>query len=243
VQLREADVKQETDSARARAGQAGPLAEAKATQEVIQEQTKLAELEAARKAKELLATTVRPAEAEAEAVVKRAEGDRQAAIAAAQAEAEKVRLHGEAEASIIYKTGEAEASALEMRAEAYKHFNDAAVLATILRDLPAVVGAAAEPISRIDNLTVLSTDGASEIVRTATTNLSQAGYAIKGLTGIDIPQVFGNALDNANLTGSAEERAIRARTEPDNKTELDVNVTTSEAGEPSSAASDEEPPA
>jgi flotillin len=242
VQLREADVKQETDSARARAGQAGPLAEAKATQEVIQEQTKLAELEAARKAKELLATTVRPAEAEAEAVVKRAEGDRQAAIAAAQAEAEKVRLHGEAEASIIYKTGEAEASALEMRAEAYKHFNDAAVLATILRDLPAVVGAAAEPISRIDNLTVLSTDGASEIVRTATTNLSQAGYAIKGLTGIDIPQVFGNALDNANLTGSAEERAIRARTEPDNKTELDVNVTTSEAGE-SSAESDEEPPA
>ena len=38
-------------------------------------------------AKELLATTVRPAEADAEAVVKRAQGDREAAIAAAQAEA------------------------------------------------------------------------------------------------------------------------------------------------------------
>ena len=242
VQLREADVKQETDRARANAGQAGPLAAAKATQEVVEEQTKLALLEADRTAKELLTSTVRPAEAEAEAVVKRADGDRLAAIAAAEAEAEKVRLQGEAEATVIRKQGEAEAAALEMRAEAYKHFNDAAVLATILRDLPKVVGAAAEPIGQIDNLTVLSTDGASEIVRTATTNLSQANHAIKGLTGIDIPQVFGNALDNANLTGSAEERAIRSR-EPDTRAELDVNVTTNEAGESASTEVDEEPQA
>lgn len=213
VKLRDADVQRETDAARARADQSGPLASAKATQEVTQEQTRLAELEAERKAKELLATTVRPAEADAEAVIRRAEGDRQAAIAKAQAEAEKVRLQGEAEATVIHKTGEAEAAALEMRAEAYRHFNDAAVLATILRDLPNVVGAAAEPISRIDNLTVLSTDGASEIVRTATTNLSQASHAIKGLTGVDIPQVFTNALDNTGLTGSSSDRAIRARVE------------------------------
>ncbi len=229
VQLREADVKQETDQARARAGQAGPLAEAKATQEVVREQTKLAELAADRKAKELLATTVRPAEAEAEAIVKRADGDRLAAIAAAQAEAEKVRLHGEAEATVIHAQGKAEAAALEMRAEAYKHFNDAAILATILRDLPNVVRAAAEPIGNIDNLTVLSTDGASEIVRTTTTNLTQASHAIESLTGINVAQVFNNALDNANLTGTDEERAIRARTEPDTTAEIDVNVSTSDA--------------
>jgi flotillin len=231
VRLREADVKKETEAAHARADQSGPLAEAKATQEVVQEQTKLAELAADRKAKELLTTTVRPAEADAEAVVKRAEGDREAAIAAAQADAEKVRLQGEAEATVIRKQGEAEAAALEMRADAYKHFNDAAILATILRDLPKVVGAAAEPIGNIENLTVLSTDGASEIVRTTTSNLTQAGQAIKGLTGIDIPEVFSNALDNANLTGSSEERAIRARTEPDTTAEIDVNVTTDAAGE------------
>ena len=229
VKLRDADVKKETEAAHAQADQSGPLAEAKATQEVMKEQTRLAELEAERKAKELLTTTVRPAEADAEAVVKRAEGDRAAAIAAAQADAEKVRLQGEAEATVIHKQGEAEAAALEMRAEAYRHFNDAAVLATILRDLPKVVSAAADPIGQIDNLTVLSTDGASEIVRNATTNLTQAGHAIKGLTGIDIPQVFGNALDNANLTGTDEERAIRARTEPDTTAEINVNVTTDSA--------------
>jgi len=229
VQLRQADVKQETDKARSVAGQAGPLAEAKATQEVVEEQTKLAELAADRTAKELLASTVRPAEADAEAVIKRAEGDRQAAIAAAQADAERVRLQGEAEAIVIHKQGEAEAAALEMRAEAYRHFNDAAVLATILRDLPNTVRAAAEPIGQIDNLTVLSTDGASEIVRTTTSNLTQTSAAIENLTGINIASVFGNALDNANLTGTAEERAIRARAVPDTTAEVDVNVTTEEA--------------
>ena len=245
VQLRDADVKQETDRARAQAGQSGPLAEAKATQEVVQEQTKLAELAAERKAKELLASTVRPAEAEAEAVVKRADGDRLAAIAAAQAEAEKVRLQGEAEATVIQKQGQAEAAALEMRAEAYKHFNDAAVLATILRDLPNTVRAAAEPIGQIDNLTVLSTDGASEIVRTTTSNLTQASAAIENLTGINMANVFTNALDNANLTGSAEERAIRAR-EPDTVAEVDVNVTTdADAGQAADdvSAEEEEPKA
>jgi flotillin len=242
VKLRAADVKNETDAASARADQSGPLSQAQATQEVIQEQTKLAVLEAERKAKELLATTVRPAEAEAEAVVKRAEGDRAAAIAMAQAEAEKVRLHGEAEALIIHKTGEAEASALEMRAEAYRHFNDAAILATILRDLPSVVSAAADPIGKIDNLTVLSTDGASELVRNAATNLTQAGHAIKGLTGIDIPQVFSNALDNANLTGSSADRAIRARTKTPPAEDHDAIPGAGDAVAEETAPEDEERP-
>ncbi len=126
-----------------------------------------------------------------------------------------------------------------MRAEAYQHFNDAAILATILRDLPKVVSAAADPIGQIDNLTILSTDGASEIVKTATTNLTEAGAAIKGLTGIDIPQIFGNALENANLTGTDEERAIRAR-EPDTRAEIDVNVTTDPAADAAEPVTPEE---
>ena len=242
VKLRDADVKKETEAAHARADQSGPLAAAQATQEVVQEETKLAELAADRKAKELLTSTVRPAEAEAEAVVKRAEGDRAAAIAAEQADAEKVRLQGEAEATVIHKQGEAEAAALEMRAEAYRHFNDAAVLATILRDLPNTVRAASEPIGNIDNLTVLSTDGASDIVRTATTNVTQASTALEALTGINLAQVFGNALENANLTGTSEERALRASVEPDTTAEVDLNVTTNEAAEGSSVEAEEEPP-
>lgn len=241
VALREADVKKETAAAHARADQSGPLAEAKATQEVVREQTQLAELAAERKAKELLTTTVRPAEADAEAVIKRAEGDRAAAIAAAQAEAEQVRLYGEAEAKIVAKKGEAEAAALEMRAEAYHHFNDAAILATILRDLPAIVNAAAEPIGKIDNLTVLSTDGASEIVRTATTNLTQAGHAIKGLTGIDIPEVFTGALDAAGIAGSDSDAALSPRElAPDEPEALRPQVAAGTDGAPTAPEADDD---
>src|ERR687895_206890 len=69
VSLRRADVELQTAAAEARAAQSGPLAQAEATQEVVRKQTELAELEAARKQQELIAATVRPAEADAEAVV------------------------------------------------------------------------------------------------------------------------------------------------------------------------------
>ncbi len=67
VSLRRAETETQTAAANARAAQAGPLAEAEATQEVTRKQTELAQLEAARTQQELVATTVRPAEAEAEA--------------------------------------------------------------------------------------------------------------------------------------------------------------------------------
>src|ERR687895_1715395 len=109
VSLRRAEVETLTAAAEARAAQSGPLAQAQAQQEVIRRQTELADLEAARKQKELLASTVRPAEADAEAVVRRAEGERQARIAAAQADAERAKLAGEAEAAVLRVKGEAQA--------------------------------------------------------------------------------------------------------------------------------------
>ena len=98
VSLRRAETETQTAAAEARAAQAGPLAEAEATQEVMRKQTELADLEAARKEKELLTSTVRPAEADAAAQIRRAEGEKQSRIAAAQADAERVKLAGEAQA-------------------------------------------------------------------------------------------------------------------------------------------------
>ncbi len=227
VLLRRAETEMQTSAAQARAGQAGPLAQAEAEQEVVRRQTELALLAAARTEKELLASTVRPAEAEAEAVVRRAEGDKQARIAVAQAEAERMklagqaeaavtvtkgeaqarvvtvnaqaeaertRLEGNAEAGITFTQGEAEAKALAMRAEAYKQFNEAAVLQTVLSYLPQIVRAAAEPMSRIGSMTVLSSDGASDVVRTATRTVAEAGATMKGLTGLDLPALIAQAM-------------------------------------------------
>jgi len=194
VSLREAETKTQVAAAQARADQAGPLAQAEATQEVVRKQTELAQLEADRKEKELLSTTVKPAAAEAQAVIARAEGAKRARIASAEADAETTRLEGGAEAQIVLTKGEAEAKALAMRADAYKQFNEAAIIQTVLSALPDIVRAAAEPMGHIDSLTVLSSDGASDIVKNATRAMVESTTAIKGLTGLDVPSLVGGAL-------------------------------------------------
>ncbi|MDQ6878923.1 MAG: SPFH domain-containing protein [Candidatus Dormibacteraeota bacterium] len=194
VALREAETKMQVAAAQARADQAGPLAQAEAQQEVVRKQTELAQLEADRKEKELLSSTVKPAAAEAQAVIAKAEGDKRAKIASAEADAETTRLEGGAEAQIVLTKGEAEAKALAMRADAYKQFNEAAIIQTVLAALPDIVRAAAEPMGHIDSLTVMSADGASDIVKNATRAMIESTTAIKGLTGLDVPNLIGGAL-------------------------------------------------
>jgi flotillin len=194
VALREAETKTQVAAAQARADQAGPLAQAEAQQEVVRKQTELAQLEADRKEKELLSSTVKPAAADAQAVIAKAEGDKRARIASAEADAETTRLEGGAEAQIVLTKGEAEAKALAMRADAYKQFNEAAIIQTVLSALPDIVRAAAEPMGHIDSLTVMSADGASDIVKNATRAMVESTTAIKGLTGLDVPNLIGGAL-------------------------------------------------
>ena len=81
-----------------------------------------------------------------------------------------------------------------MRADAYKQFNEAAIIQTVLAALPDIVRAAAEPMGHIDSLTVMSADGASDIVKNATRAMIESTTAIKGLTGLDVPNLVGGAL-------------------------------------------------
>ncbi|HEU5287662.1 MAG TPA: flotillin domain-containing protein, partial [Candidatus Limnocylindria bacterium] len=173
--------------------------QAEAQQEVTRRQTELAGLEAARKEQELVATTVKPAAAEAQAAIQRAEGEKRARIAAAEAGAEAERLQGSAEAAVVLTKGEAEAKALAMRADAYKLFNDAAIIQTVLAALPEIVRAAAEPMQHIDSLTVMSADGASEIVKNTSRVVAESATAIKGLTGMDVPALIGAAMRSGNV--------------------------------------------
>jgi flotillin len=201
VALKRAEAQVQTAAAEARAAQAGPLAQAEAQQEVTRKQTELATLAALRKEQELLSTTVKPAAAEAQAAIQRAEGEKRARIAAAEAGAEAERLQGSAEAAVVLTKGEAEAKALAMRADAYKQFNDAAIIQTVLAALPEIVRAAAEPMEHIDSLTIMSTDGASEMVKNTTRVVAESATAIKGLTGLDVPNLIGSAMRSGGLAG------------------------------------------
>jgi len=197
----EADV--QTASAQARAEQSEPLSRAQASQEVTRTESELAQLRADLREKELLASIIKPAEADAQAAATRADGLRNAVIKEAEGEAERVRLEGNAAADIVRARGEAEADALARRAEAFRQFNEAAIIQTVLAELPKIVAAAAQPLGNIANLTVLSSEGATEVVRTGTRTVAEAAASVKALTGIDIPALLGDRFGTGDPDGGA----------------------------------------
>jgi uncharacterized membrane protein YqiK len=78
TKIAQAGFKAEVDRAQAEAAQAGPLSQARASQEVIQEQTALAQRQADLAAQKLVADVEKPADAEAYRIRKLAEAERDA---------------------------------------------------------------------------------------------------------------------------------------------------------------------
>ena len=122
----------ETEEAKARAAQAGPLVEAQASQQVIEQQTALAQRQAELAAQRLEADVRRPADAEAYRKRTIAEADRDQARfnteaeayrkrAIAEADRDQARFSAEAEAYRNTTLAEAEANAVQVRADANAH--------------------------------------------------------------------------------------------------------------------------
>src|SRR5438477_6341899 len=99
------------------------------------------------------------AQGQADAAKARGIGDAEAARAKGLAEAEVVRARGLAEAEVIRAKGEAEADAMKVKAAAYHEYNQAAVLDKLLTNMPEMVRAIAEPLSKVDKVTIVSTGG------------------------------------------------------------------------------------
>jgi uncharacterized membrane protein YqiK len=132
LSIKQADFRAESAEAKARADQAGPLAEARAKREVIQQQTALAQHEAELAAQRLEAEVRRPADAEAyktrtlaearrdqERFATEAEAFRKRSIA--EADRDQARLAAEADAFRQKNLAEAEAEAIRVRADAQAH--------------------------------------------------------------------------------------------------------------------------
>src|SRR6266849_610896 len=78
-------------------------------------------------------------------------------------QAEIVRAKGLAEAEVIRAKGEAEADAMKVKAAAFHEYNQAAVLDKLLTGLPEIVRAIAEPLSKVDKVTIVSTGGTNGV--------------------------------------------------------------------------------
>lgn len=190
------------------------------------------------------ATIVR-AQAQKEASVLEAEGKRQALIALAEAEQERLRKEGAgraaalesegraeaakieaiglAQAKAVEAQGLAEAAAIQRKAEAWKQFNDAARLQTILEKLPAIIeassgvfGAVAAPLGNIDRMVVIDNGGGTPgNGATGLNKIAQAGPTVVfsllqqlQALGLDVPTVLEQlGVKNGSLTSGATKDA------------------------------------
>ncbi|GGU22460.1 flotillin family protein [Nocardioides albus] len=184
----EAEARRSSEIAAAEARKAATIAAAEADAE----QARLSgEAEKARRA----------ALAEAEAIEGARRGDAQKALRLAGAEA--TRAEGEASAAATLAVGHAEAEAMEKRAAAFESYNEAAVLQMLIEVLPRVAKEVAAPISAIDNLTVLSTEGAGAIPKQVNDNVVQTLNMLQTTTGIDLGAMLRKATSANGENGSA----------------------------------------
>lgn len=154
---------------------------------------------------------------EAEARKAQAEAD----LFAKQQEAAGIQAVGEAEARAIEAKGKAEAEALEKKAEAMKKYGQAAMVEMIVKALPEMAKAIAEPLSTIDKVTIIDgSGGAGNGVDTMGSYvpqvLAKTIESVKEATGIDITEIMkANTYDakvNKNINISGIEPVINQTT-------------------------------
>ena len=145
---------------------------------------KVQEAEILRREKELAATILKEAEAQRKRIETLAEAERQrlsleatgraeAQKAEGTAQADVIRARGTAEAEIIRAKGQSEAAAMQLKAAAYAEYNEAAVLDKLLTGFPEVVRAFAEPLGKVDRITVVSSGGETTGVHKITGDMAQ----------------------------------------------------------------------
>ncbi|MFF2700257.1 flotillin family protein [Streptomyces cyaneofuscatus] len=241
--LKQAEIKAETEAAAAKANAAGPLAEAARQQEVLTEQEKVAERQAALTDRELDTKVRKPADAARYQAEQEAEARRIAQVKEAEADAERsrltgqgeklhrsaladaVRIEGEAEAASIAAKGAAEAEAMQKKADAFAQYGDAAVLQMLVEVLPQVVAKASEPLSAIDKMTVISTDGASQLARTVTDNVSQGMELLSSTTGVDVAQLLQNLKSRTSTPTDTSSPTPEKTTQDKNKNKDQIEIT------------------
>jgi flotillin len=159
-------------------------------------QVKVQQAEIARREFELIATVLKPAEIERQRIETIANAERQRLISEAEGRASSIRAQGEAEAEIIFKKGESEAKAMNVKAEAFQEYNQAAVLDKLITGLPEVVRALAEPLGKVDKVTIVSTGngdaaGSYKLTGDITKIAAQVPALFEALSGMQVSELLG----------------------------------------------------
>ncbi|HEY9723444.1 MAG TPA: SPFH domain-containing protein [Oscillatoriaceae cyanobacterium] len=183
----------------------------KVSQVEKQEQIRVQELEVQRRELELEATMIKQSlaeqrrieimadaerarlarEAAGQADATREQGKAEAEITKlrGEAEADVLRVRGTAEAEVVRAKGKAEADAMQLRADAYGKYNEAAILDRLFGNLPELASAFSAAFQQVDKITIVSTGdgkGASQLTGEVSKMIAQMPEVIETLTGIDV---------------------------------------------------------
>src|SRR4029077_14864037 len=123
-----------------------------------------------------------------------AEAEKQRLTFESDGRAASTRATGQAEAEIIFKKGEAEAKAMNVKAEAYQEYNQAAVVDKLLTNMPEIVKALAAPLANVDKITIVSTGngdsaGMHKITGDMTAMAAQIPALFESLSGMQMSEL------------------------------------------------------
>ena len=162
-----------------------------------EQQVKVQEAEILRHEKELIATVLKGAEIERQRVENIAAAEKSRLMIEAEGRAAAIKLQGEAEANIIFQKGDAEAKAMNVKAEAYQEWSQAAVVDKLITNMADVVRAMAEPLSKVDKITIVSTGndgatGANKVTGEMTKIAAQVPALFEALSGMNLQELMSN---------------------------------------------------
>ena len=140
-------------------------------------------------------------EKEAEALKATAEAQKYAM----EQEAEGIRSKGLAEAEAIKAKALAEAEGIEKKAEAMKQMGEAAVLEMYFKAMPEIARNIAEPLAKVDKITMYGDGNSSKLMKDIMGTLTQVTDGLKESTGIDLQTVL-SSFAGAKLAQSDEKK-------------------------------------
>ena len=113
---------------------------------------------------------------------------------AREQEAEGIAAVGKAEAEAIRAKSLAEAEGIDKKAEAMKKYGEAAVVEMIMAALPEIARNVAEPLSKVDKITMYGEGNSAKLVSDIVNSTTQITEGISAGMGIDLKSLLMGAL-------------------------------------------------
>ena len=124
---------------------------------------------------------------------------------AKEQEAEGIAAVGKAEAEAIRAKALAEAEGIDKKAEAMKKYGEAAVVEMIMAALPEIAKNVAEPLSKVDKITMYGEGNSAKLVGDIVNSTTQITEGISAGMGVDIKSLLLGALGGKMIADSNDQ--------------------------------------